>query len=44
MAGSMAIGSLAEAANQKGDFAQNAAKNAGVNLAAQGFFPQQQRE
>ncbi|MBM3052190.1 DNA transfer protein [Escherichia coli] len=34
-AGSMAIGSLAEAANQKGDFAQNAAKNAGVNLAAQ---------
>lgn len=35
-AGSMAIGSLAEAANQKGDFAQNAAKNAGVNLAAQG--------
>lgn len=40
----MAIGSLAEAANQKGDFAQNAAKNAGVNLAAQGFFPQQQME
>lgn len=35
-AGSMAIGSLAEAANQKGDFAQNAARNAGVNLAAQG--------
>ena len=30
-AGSMAIGSLAEAANQKGDFAQNAAKNAGVD-------------
>ncbi|EKK1986938.1 DNA transfer protein, partial [Escherichia coli] len=38
MAGSMAIGSLAEAANQKGDFAQNAAKNAGVNLAAQGVL------
>lgn len=37
-AGSMAIGPLAEAANQKGDFAQNAAKNAGVNLAAQGVL------
>ncbi len=37
-AGSVAIGSLAEAANQKGDFAQNAAKNAGVNLAAQGVL------
>ncbi|EAC1604994.1 DNA transfer protein [Salmonella enterica] len=37
-AGSIAIGSLAEAANQKGDFAQNAAKNAGVNLAAQGVL------
>lgn len=37
-AGSMAIGSLAEAANQKGDFAQNAAKNAGVNLAAHGVL------
>lgn len=37
-AGSMAIGSLAEAANQKGDFAQNAARNAGVNLAAQGIL------
>lgn len=37
-AGSMAVGSLAEAANQKGDFAQNAAKNAGVNLAAQGVL------
>ena len=37
-AGSMAIGSLAEAANQKGDFAQNAAINAGVNLAAQGVL------
>ncbi|EFC5296594.1 DNA transfer protein [Escherichia coli] len=37
-AGSMAIGSLAEAANQKGDFAQNAARNAGVNLAAQGVL------
>lgn len=34
----MAIGSLAEAANQKGDFAQNAAINAGVNLAAQGVL------
>lgn len=37
-AGSMAIGSLAEAANQKGDFAQNATINAGVNLAAQGVL------
>lgn len=37
-AGSMVIGSLAEAANQKGDFAQNATKNAGVNLAAQGVL------
>ncbi|ECS9694814.1 DNA transfer protein [Salmonella enterica] len=37
-AGSMVIGSLAEAANQEGDFAQNAAKNAGVNLAAQGVL------
>lgn len=37
-AGSMAIGSLAEAANQKGDFAQNAARNAGVNLTAQGVL------
>lgn len=37
-AGNMIAGSLADAANQKGDFAQNAAKNAGVNLAAQGVL------
>lgn len=35
-AGNMIAGSLADAANQEGDFAQNVAKNAGVNLAAQG--------
>lgn len=32
----MATGSLAEASNQDGDFAQNAATNAAVNLGAQG--------
>lgn len=37
-AGNMIAGSLADAANQKGDFAQNAAKNAGVNFAAQGVL------
>ncbi|EBF4876962.1 DNA transfer protein, partial [Salmonella enterica] len=35
-AGSMAIGSVAEAANQQGDFAGNVAKNAAINLGAQG--------
>lgn len=38
LAGNMAIGSLAEASNQKGDFAQNAATNAAVNLGAQGLL------
>ncbi len=37
-AGNMIAGSLADAANQEGDFAQNAAKNAGVNLVAQGVL------
>lgn len=37
-AGSMAIGSLADAANQQGDFAQNAAVNAAANLGAQGVL------
>lgn len=37
-AGSMAIGSLAEAANQEGDFAQNAAINGGINIGAQGVL------
>ncbi len=32
----MAIGSVAEAANQQGDFASNVAKNAAINLGAQG--------
>ncbi|EBP2487449.1 DNA transfer protein [Salmonella enterica subsp. enterica serovar Hvittingfoss] len=36
LAGNMAIGSLAEAANQQGDFAGNVAKNAAINLGAQG--------
>ncbi|BEN14562.1 DNA transfer protein [Serratia marcescens] len=36
MAGNMAMGSLAEASNQQGDFAENAAKNAAINLGAQG--------
>ncbi|CUZ06117.1 Uncharacterised protein [Serratia marcescens] len=38
MAGNMALGSLAEAGNQDGDFAQNAATNAAVNLGAQGLL------
>lgn len=38
MAGNMALGSLAEAGNQGGDFAQNAATNAAVNLGAQGLL------
>ncbi|WON77585.1 DNA transfer protein [Serratia sp. UGAL515B_01] len=38
VAGNMVIGSLAEASNQKGDFAQNAAQNAAVNLGAQGLL------
>nr|WP_260864053.1 DNA transfer protein [Citrobacter sp. Marseille-Q6884] len=37
-AGNMAVGSLAEAANQKGDFAENTAKNAAINLGAQGVL------
>ncbi|EKK8173456.1 DNA transfer protein [Salmonella enterica] len=36
VAGNMAIGSIAEAANQQGDFASNVAKNAAINLGAQG--------
>ncbi|CAI1537509.1 Uncharacterised protein [Serratia marcescens] len=36
VAGNMAVGSLAEAGNQQGDFAENAAKNAAINLGAQG--------
>lgn len=36
VAGDMAIGSVAEAANQQGDFASNVAKNAAINLGAQG--------
>ncbi|EEP9435991.1 DNA transfer protein [Salmonella enterica subsp. enterica serovar Reading] len=36
VAGNMAIGSVAEAANQQGDFADNVAKNAAINLGAQG--------
>jgi len=38
VAGNMAIGSIAEAGNQQGDFAQNVAKNAAVNLGAQGLL------
>jgi len=34
----MALGSLAEASNQQGDFAQNAATNAAINLGAQGLL------
>lgn len=37
-AANMAIGSLADAGNQSGDFAQNAAENAGLNLGAQGVL------
>jgi hypothetical protein len=36
IAGNMAIGSLAEAGNQQGDFAQNTATNAAINLGGQG--------
>ncbi|EDM3388248.1 DNA transfer protein [Salmonella enterica subsp. enterica serovar Newport] len=36
VAGNMAIGSIAEAANQQGDFAGNVAKNAAINLGGQG--------
>ncbi|ECE0015365.1 DNA transfer protein [Salmonella enterica] len=36
VAGNMAIGSVAEAANQQGDFAGNVEKNAAINLGAQG--------
>lgn len=38
VAGNMAIGSLAEASNQQGDFAENAAKNASINLGTQGLL------
>lgn len=38
VAGNMAIGSVAEAANQDGDFAGNVAKNAAVNLGAHGLL------
>ncbi|MEQ3425774.1 DNA transfer protein [Citrobacter braakii] len=38
VAGNMALGSIAEASNQKGDFAENVAKNAAVNLGAQGLL------
>ncbi len=38
VAGNMAVGSLAEAGNQQGDFAENAAKNAAINLGAQGVL------
>ncbi len=37
-AGNMIAGSLADAANQEGDFAQNAAINGGINIGAQGYF------
>lgn len=38
VAGNMALGSIAEASNQKGDFAENVTKNAAVNLGAQGLL------
>lgn len=38
VAGNMAIGSVAEAGNQQGDFAGNVAKNAAVNLGAHGLL------
>lgn len=38
LAGNMVIGSLAETANQKGDFAENAAKNAALNLGLHGVL------
>nr|DAN88433.1 MAG TPA: hypothetical protein [Caudoviricetes sp.] len=37
-AGNMIVGSLAEAANQDGDFAQNAAINGGINFGVQGVL------
>lgn len=37
-AGNMSVGSLSEAGNQQGDFAENAAKNAAINLGAQGVL------
>lgn len=37
-AGNMIAGSLADAANQEGDFAQNAAVNGGINIGAQGVL------
>lgn len=36
VAGNIALGSLSEAGNQEGDFAENAAKNAAINIAGQG--------
>lgn len=36
VAGNIAVGSLAEASNQKGDFTENALKNTALNLGAQG--------
>jgi hypothetical protein len=38
VAGNMALGSLSDASNQQGDFAQNAATNAALNLGAQGLI------
>lgn len=38
VAGNMVLGSLADASNQQGDFAQNAATNAALNLGAQGLI------
>ncbi len=38
VAGNMVIGSLADAANQRGDFAENAAINAGLNIATHGLI------
>ena len=37
-AGNMIAGSLADAANQEGDFAQNTAINGGINIGAQGVL------
>ncbi|EPT6409375.1 lytic transglycosylase domain-containing protein, partial [Shigella flexneri] len=37
-AGNMVIGSLADAANQRGDFAENAAINAGLSIATHGLI------
>lgn len=38
VAGNMAIGSLSEAANQPGDFVDNATRNATINIGAQGVL------